>query len=116
MLELRLPYPPSVNTYWRRVGNRTLLSRRGRAYRREVGEALRYLVSEPVKGALEVQARLFPPDRRRRDLDNVAKALLDALEHAGVYRDDYQVRRLLLERGAPIPGGKAEVCVARLDD
>ena len=29
MLELRLPYPPSVNHYWRRVGHRTLISRSG---------------------------------------------------------------------------------------
>ena len=28
---LTLPYPPSINHYWRRVGPRTLISREGRA-------------------------------------------------------------------------------------
>jgi crossover junction endodeoxyribonuclease RusA len=31
------------------------------------------------------------PDRRRRDLDNIQKAILDALTHAGVWEDDSQV-------------------------
>jgi hypothetical protein len=29
---------------------------------------------------------VHPPDRRRRDIDNVQKALLDALQHGGAYR------------------------------
>jgi hypothetical protein len=29
MFELKLPYPASVNHYWRRVGARTLISRGG---------------------------------------------------------------------------------------
>ncbi len=29
-MPLTLPYPPSVNHYWRRVGLRTLISREGR--------------------------------------------------------------------------------------
>ncbi len=33
VIELELPYPPSVNHYWRRVGARTLISRGGRAFR-----------------------------------------------------------------------------------
>ncbi len=30
---VELPYPPSVNHYWRRVGDRTLISREGRKFR-----------------------------------------------------------------------------------
>jgi crossover junction endodeoxyribonuclease RusA len=50
-------------------------------------------------------------DRRRRDLDNVQKALLDALEHGGVYRDDAQIDLLVVERGPVTPGGKSLVRV-----
>lgn len=47
-----------------------------------------------------------PPDKRRHDLDNVAKGILDALQTAGLFEDDYQVWRLDLERCAVTPGGK----------
>jgi crossover junction endodeoxyribonuclease RusA len=40
----------------------------------------------------------FPPDRRRRDLDNIQKPVLDALQHAGVYEDDSQIDLLVTRR------------------
>jgi len=53
--------------------------------------------------------RVFPPDRRRRDLDNILKASLDALVKAGVVEDDYLVRRLVVERDEPQKPGWVEV-------
>ena len=41
--------------------------------------------------------QLFPPDRRRRDIDNVLKPLLDALEHGKAYIDDSQIKKLGVE-------------------
>jgi Holliday junction resolvase RusA-like endonuclease len=41
----------------------------------------------------------FPPDARRRDIDNYNKALFDALTHAGIWEDDSQVQRMLVEWG-----------------
>ena len=35
-MPLTLPYPPSVNHYWRRVGLHTLISREGRTFRQNV--------------------------------------------------------------------------------
>ena len=32
-IRLELPYPPSVNTYWRSVAGRVLISKAGRMYR-----------------------------------------------------------------------------------
>ncbi|MCB9838226.1 MAG: RusA family crossover junction endodeoxyribonuclease [Phycisphaeraceae bacterium] len=108
-LAIDLPYPPSVNHYWRRVGTRTLISREGRRHRRDVCAALAALGRAPMTGRLSVSIVVHPPDRRRRDLDNLAKALLDALEHAGAYRDDSQIDLLSLERGAVIPRGSVAV-------
>lgn len=107
MLTLTLPYPPSVNHYWRRAGARTVLSREGREYRRRVGSLLAARRAAPLSGALRVLVELHPPDARRRDLDNCLKALLDALEHAGVYHDDGQIAELSIARRPPRPGGLA---------
>ncbi len=109
MLELELPYPPSVNHYWRRVGTRTLISRGGRAFRQQVCSILALKGVRPVAGALLVEVIASPPDRRRRDIDNIQKALLDALQHGGAYHDDSQIVRLTTEKSEPIAGGKTIV-------
>lgn len=100
MIELILPWPPSVNHYWRRVGARTLISRRGREYRQAVEdqawECDRRLW--PLIGRVWITIDLLPPDRRRRDVDNTLKALLDALGHIGVYQDDSQIESLVVNR------------------
>jgi crossover junction endodeoxyribonuclease RusA len=98
-----------VNHYWRRVGNRTLISKEGRLFRKRVLATLSAQHIEPMTGPLAVRVAAHPPDRRRRDLDNIAKALLDALEHAGVYLDDGQIDRLEIERGDVVNGGSAIV-------
>ena len=109
MVEFHLPYPPSVNHYWRRVGARTLISRGGRAFRAAVCSLLASRGIHPLNGPLVVDVVVHPPDRRRRDIDNVQKALLDALQHGGAYCDDSQIVRLSIERGQPVEGGKTIV-------
>lgn len=117
MLTVELPYPPSVNHYWRRVGPRTLISRQGRAYRRDVATAVRRIDHPadrlPLTDPLSVEVSLYPPDRRRRDLDNTLKALLDALQHAGVYPDDSLIEQLSVEKRDVVEGGKAVVVIRR---
>lgn len=109
MLALELPYPPSVNHYWRRVGHRTLISRGGRVFRHAVCAILAAAKVQPLLGPLAVEVTVFPPDRRRRDIDNLQKALLDALQHGGAYLDDSQIVRLTIERSDPVTGGKTIV-------
>lgn len=114
MLDLELPYPPSVNHYWRRVGARTLISRGGRAFREAVCSILARRGVKPLGGALVVDITIHPPDRRRRDIDNVQKALLDALQHGGAYGDDSQIVRLTIEKGDPLDGGKTLVQIRKV--
>ena len=109
MIELELPYPPSVNHYYRHVGPRTLISREGRLYRERVAAELHVLGIEPAAGALVVTIELYPPDRRRRDADNTQKALLDALQHGGAYQDDSQIVKLTVEKYEPVAGGRVIV-------
>ena len=40
---------------------------------------------------VHVDYQVYRPDRRKRDLDNIRKAVNDALEAAGVMDDDEQI-------------------------
>jgi len=113
---ITLPYPPSINHYWRRVGPRTLISREGRAFRKNVcallgGGGPR---KPPAGGRIALCMDAFPPDRRRRDLDNIQKPVLDALEHAGVYVDDSQIDLLITRRCESTKGGRLDICIDEL--
>jgi len=113
-LTIDLPYPPSVNHYWRRVGARTLISREGRRYRDRVASILALRRVQPMAGSLAVRITVHPPDRRRRDLDNAMKSLLDALEHGGAYEDDSQIDHLYIWRGSVVPAGKVAIRIEQL--
>jgi Holliday junction resolvase RusA-like endonuclease len=109
MIEVELPYPPSINHYWRRVGVKTLISREGRRFSERVVATLAALRVQPMNGPLAVEVDIYPPDRRRRDIDNVQKALLDALQHGGACADDSQIVRLALTKREPTEGGRTVV-------
>ena len=112
-IEIELPHPPSINHYWRRVGPRTLISREGRRFRERVMAILAARGVAPLEGPLAVDVEIYPPDGRRRDIDNVQKALLDALQHGGAYLDDSQVVRLSTVKCEPVSGGKSIVRIRK---
>lgn len=118
-MQLVLPFPPSVNTYWRApnkgpLAGRHLISAEGRKYQSAacaaIIEQLRRL-PKPSAELAAVEITLYPPDARRRDLDNYNKALFDALTHAGVWEDDSQVKRMLVEWGPVVPKGRVEITI-----
>jgi crossover junction endodeoxyribonuclease RusA len=102
-MEFELPYPPSVNHYYRHVGPRVLISKAGRKYREAVISQLRSCGIKPLDGGIELFLEAYPPDRRRRDLDNLLKCVLDSLQHAGAYHDDSQIMKITAEKHQPMP-------------
>lgn len=105
MIQITLPFPPSINHYWRRVGNKTLISKEGRAYRAAVEAVVQQMRLVTIEETMGVVIVANPPDARRRDLDNLLKAPLDALQAAGVYTDDSQFESIEITRGQVERGG-----------
>jgi crossover junction endodeoxyribonuclease RusA len=115
MLLLNLPYPPSVNTYYRNFHGRMVLSAQGREYKVKVAD---YLIESdaPKLGdaKLKITMVLRPRDKRKIDIDNRIKAVLDSLQDAGLFDDDYQVDELTIMRGEPIKDGKLVVMIEQI--
>lgn len=115
MLNIDLPYPPSVNSYWGFKGSHRYLTAKAKVFKQEVLIAFfksRHKGFE--KSRLEISIILNPPDKRIRDLDNSIKSLLDALCQANVFFDDSQIDKITVERGPIIKGGLCNITIKKI--
>lgn len=113
MIELTLPWPPSVNSY-KKVG-RLITTKNGKLYQtrintQETKEFYYYVwlkirslkattrMEMPLQSKISIEVNAYPPDDKKRDLDNLGKALFDSLVKGGLLQDDYQIDRLLITR------------------
>jgi crossover junction endodeoxyribonuclease RusA len=113
-LTLVLPFPISANVCWRNYRGMMVLSKDGRAYRKVIGEIIRRQGSVPAFGdaRLKVHIMFFRGDNHKYDLRNFDKALLDALQVAGVFQDDSQIDDSHFVRG-PVRRGNG-CCVVQI--
>lgn len=115
----RLPWPPSVNTAWRHanMGGRvvTYLTPEQRQYRRQVClESVRTNGGIRLTGRLGVHLELIAPTRRKYDIDGRIKAVLDAIQSAGIIADDEQVDELRVNRLHVESPGCCDVTICEL--
>lgn len=112
MTIIKLPYPPSMNTYWRNFRGHTVLSKAGRLYKTAVAECVvEQNVPKFGDKRLEVTLWLYPRSKIVTDLDNRLKAVLDGLEEAGVYTSDGNIDILMIQRGPIRKGGGIDVMI-----
>jgi Holliday junction resolvase RusA-like endonuclease len=121
-LTLQLPLSPSINHYWKHTvyANKvhTYISKEGVAFRQEVQKIYcNYLLMLRINGSREYPFIFFPeerlevnieiyPHRLGFDIDNRIKAAQDAMQYAGVYKDDRQIDKLVVERKEKTKDGK----------
>ena len=112
MTIIKLPYPPSMNTYWRNFRGNTVLSKAGREFKQTVWACvMEQKIPKFGNKRLEVTLWLYPRSKVVTDLDNRLKAVLDGLEEAGVYDNDGQIDILMIQRGEIRKGGGVDVMI-----
>ena len=97
-LWITLPlWPPTTNTIYRNVRGRTLMAARARQFYSDGSKLIRSR-GVMLTGRLGVRISLHPPNKRRFDVDNRIKAILDLMTKSGIWEDDSQVDHLVVTR------------------
>ena len=100
-VKLTLPFPPTLNHNVGRNGARYYKNDDYRRFPRHVGWL--WLKEAPPLWSMSeryaVAIELIYDSRRRYDVDNRVKPILDALTVAGVWKDDSQVDMIAVYRG-----------------
>lgn len=120
-MKLTLPFPPSVNRLYRSIPRgkicTTILSKEGREYRALVRSTV--TAPETLRGRVRCVVWLNPPDRRRRDILNYTKILMDVLQvkdGVGAIEDDEQIDYVTVVRGPVVRGGNVMVEIYERED
>lgn len=73
-------------------------------------------IHSPAEGRLAIEIKAYPPDKRKRDLDNILKSLLDSLVHAGVVEDDSQFDAIAIARLPNEKPGRVDIKIFQLEN
>jgi crossover junction endodeoxyribonuclease RusA len=108
VFELILPYPPSVNQLYGvdPKTKRRYLTQKGKDFKRL---AWYRIMTQKRAAGLEkgiifdavqrVDLNFFPPDFRKRDVDNLIKITLDVCTENEIWKDDRLVKKLCVDMG-----------------
>ena len=91
-----LPTPPSVNRLWRISGKRMYRSKKYTEWIAEVTLALELEQRPEIDYPFNIEIIVGRPSKRRMDIDNRAKAVMDVLQHCKVITDDCLANRVTM--------------------
>lgn len=84
-----LPFPPGVNNLYLNINGRgRILTPRYRDWQAEAAGMILQQRPGRMFGEFDVAITLTRPDKRKRDIDGLIKAILDALVKSSVVQDD----------------------------
>lgn len=90
--------PQSTNHLYKVFNRGMYMSAEGRKLKRSYQwQAKSQIYTKPITGPLALEVSLFFGDKRKRDIDNYNKILLDSLNQI-VYLDDNQIHRLTITK------------------
>lgn len=89
--------PPSVNHYWLGSGRKRYVSKRAVEFKRALAQVAKASGVKPTQNKVSLNIRWCRKDKRHRDIDNILKPILDALNGIA-YFDDSQVSELFVKK------------------
>lgn len=106
-LYFKLPLPPSQNNMFinGRAGKGRFISPLYKAWKNEASMCAYLQNKARIEGPFAVQINAVRPDKRRRDIDNLIKPLVDLLVSQGFVTDDSEMQQVTatwVQDGPPI--------------
>lgn len=95
-MKIELPIQAlTQNVYYRKFQNRLIISKRGKDYKELVNN---YIQSYPkILGKVKLDLVFYFKDKRKRDLDNLHKCLIDSMKNV-LFEDDDMIYKIYLEK------------------
>ena len=99
MIRYELPFPPSVNNLFINSpnGKGRFPSPQYKAWRKEAGEMIQAQGRKHMRGLVNLSIGIVKPNRRKRDISNLIKAVEDILVEMAVIEDDSFVQKLAIQ-------------------
>lgn len=113
-----LNVPISVNIMYKTYRGRIILSKRGRDYKKDMvicinDELLKQNVNEIIKGSLKVDIDIYFKDKRKRDIDNYGKSLIDCMKNV-LFEDDDMIYELNMKKHIGCGFDKTIITITKL--
>jgi len=107
--------PISMNTMYRTLNGRIILSESGRKFKSAMSKSI---ITHPdkqfISGIISVEINLQFKDKRKRDVDNYAKAILDCAK-THLFEDDSSIFKLTMTKRLGMPDNSIEIIVQSME-
>ena len=112
MLTISIPWPsktlsPNARVHW------TKLSAARKSYRSHCGWSAKEQGVRPMSKPVRASVVFYPPDNRRRDLDNMLASIKSGIDGiADVIGVDDYAWSFEIRRGEPVKGGRVDITLS----
>ena len=88
--------PISTNNLYRHIGNRVYMTQKGKDLKEQYAWEIYSQEKETFDGLVEVEITYYFGNRRKNDIDNFSKVILDSITDAGIWEDDSQIAKMTI--------------------
>jgi crossover junction endodeoxyribonuclease RusA len=102
-----------MNSFYTVKNNRKILSAKGRAWKEECLYRNKMWIGEKLEELpINILVKIYPPDRRIRDADNLTKAPFDICVALRCFWDDHQITSYTVRKMKNVKDGFIELIIS----